>query len=428
MFGAAPVPVDQIDLHLLKEYEIVSKIGSGSYGHVWQGTRRTTGREVALKKVFDAFNNSTDAQRTFREVVILLELERHPNLVALYDVSKSVDDRHLYLVFDYMDSDLHVAIQSRALQPVHMQYVIYQILCALHFLHSAFIVHRDLKPSNVLLNESCEVKLCDFGFARSVVSQGRAGKTALGPGLAGPQGAQASPPGSESARQCSPGGATAASSGELVVGSASSSTEGLKEEAALTDNVSTRWFRSPEILFCSTQYDQSVDLWSLGCILGEMLSGNPIFPGKSILHQLQLIFEVLGVPSDAEIEAALAPDCRRFAREILPCVVVEKRSWGSAEGGSLSMAQQRDFWVERFLGAPVDALQLLQRFLSFAPQDRPSAGEALEHEYVRDFRNPAMEMQADRRVQMALDDNTKFVPRDYFDKIMDNFVGDAGCL
>ena len=155
----------------------------------------------------------------------------HPNIVKLIHVLRAENDRDIYLIFEFMEADLHNAIREGILQDLHRQYVVYQCVLALRYLHSGEVIHRDLKPSNVLLNSSCKVKLCDFGLVRSVAKDDRA-------------------------------------------------------SPILTEYVATRWYRAPEILLGSNEYSKGVDLWSLGCIIAEMVLNKPIFPGNSTLHQL----------------------------------------------------------------------------------------------------------------------------------------------
>ncbi|KAF4732437.1 hypothetical protein FOZ62_012385, partial [Perkinsus olseni] len=161
---------------------------------------------VALKKCFDAFQNATDAQRTFREIMFLQELNGHENIIRLLNVLKADNDQDIYIVCDYMESDLHAVIRANILEDIHKQ--------ALKYMHTGQMLHRDIKPSNILLNSDCQVKVCDFGLARSVVQMQDAGSNPV-----------------------------------------------------LTDYVATRWYRAPEILLGSTSYTKGVDMWSVGCIL-----------------------------------------------------------------------------------------------------------------------------------------------------------------
>lgn len=165
---------------------------------------------MRLNKVFDAFQNSTDAQRTFREIVFLQELYGHENIVKLLNVIRAENDKDIYLIFDFMETDLHAVIKANILEDIHKRYIVYQILKCIKYMHSADLLHRDLKPSNILLNAECHAKVADFGLARSV-AQGEDDKGPL-----------------------------------------------------LTDYVATRWYRAPEILFGSHNYTKGVDMWSVG--------------------------------------------------------------------------------------------------------------------------------------------------------------------
>jgi len=159
---------EDIDRHVLRKYDIVQKLGKGAYGIVWRAVDRKTKETVALKKIFDAFQNATDAQRTFREVMFLQEMAGHEHIVTLFNVLKADNDRDIYLVFEYMETDLHAAIRANILQDIHKQYIVWQSLKALKYMHSAELLHRDMKPSNLLLNSDCLMKVADFGLARSL--------------------------------------------------------------------------------------------------------------------------------------------------------------------------------------------------------------------------------------------------------------------
>jgi mitogen-activated protein kinase 15 len=122
---------EEVDKHVLRRYEISTKLGKGAYGIVWKAEDKKTKDSVALKKIFDAFQNSTDAQRTFREIIFLQQMQEHENIVQLQNVLKADNDRDIYLVFEYMETDLHATIRANILEDIHKQYIMYQSFKAL---------------------------------------------------------------------------------------------------------------------------------------------------------------------------------------------------------------------------------------------------------------------------------------------------------
>ena len=159
---------DDIEKHIRRRFDICQRLGKGAYGIVWKAVEKRGHTVVALKKCFDAFRNSTDAQRTYREIMYLQKLAGHDNIARLQHVIKAENDKDIYLTFDHMETDLHAVIRANILEEVHKKYIIYQVLKALKYMHSGALLHRDIKPSNLLLNSDCHVKLCDFGLCRSV--------------------------------------------------------------------------------------------------------------------------------------------------------------------------------------------------------------------------------------------------------------------
>ena len=305
--------MDEIDEKVLRRYDVGAKLGKGAYGVVWRATDSKTGDVVALKKIFDAFQNPTDSQRTFREIVFLRQME-HENIVALHRTMRADNDKDIYLVFEHMETDLHAVIRADILEEVHRQYIVYQTLKALWYMHSAQLVHRDMKPSNLLLNSECLVKVADFGLARSLLDDGGVD-------------------------------------------------EGGPSDNVLTDYVATRWYRAPEILLGSSRYGLPVDMWSLGCILGEMLGGKPIFPGTSTLDQIEKVCETLGRPTDGEVAAMQSP----FAATMLDSIVCPPPP---GKG-----------WAARFPDASDAARDLLAQLMRFEPDARVGARDALGHPY-----------------------------------------------
>eukprot|EP01108_Squamamoeba_japonica_P000958 TRINITY_DN1367_c0_g1_i2.p1 TRINITY_DN1367_c0_g1~~TRINITY_DN1367_c0_g1_i2.p1 ORF type:complete len:253 (-),score=97.84 TRINITY_DN1367_c0_g1_i2:512-1234(-) len=161
---------EDIDKHVLRRYEVQQKLGKGAYGIVWKAIDKKTRETVALKKIFDAFQNATDAQRTFREILFLQELGDHDNIVQLLNVHKADNDKDIYLVFEFMETDLHAVVRANILEDIHKQYIMYQLFKSIKYMHSGQVLHRDIKPSNLLLNSDCLMKLADFGLARSLSS------------------------------------------------------------------------------------------------------------------------------------------------------------------------------------------------------------------------------------------------------------------
>lgn len=130
-----------------------------------------TNKNVAIKKVSNVFNNETDAKRLLREIQILRQMGRHRNVVKLYDVLEPTRSpssfKDLYYVFEAQKTDLLNMMNQRVkLTEYHIQTIMYNLLCGLHYVHSSGVMHRDLKPSNVLINENCTAKICDFGLSR----------------------------------------------------------------------------------------------------------------------------------------------------------------------------------------------------------------------------------------------------------------------
>nr|XP_045365558.1 mitogen-activated protein kinase 7 [Camelus bactrianus] len=300
------------------EYEIIETIGNGAYGVVSSARRRLTGQQVAIKKIPNAFDVVTNAKRTLRELKILKHF-KHDNIIAIKDILRPTvpygEFKSVYVVLDLMESDLHQIIHSS--QPLtleHVRYFLYQLLRGLKYMHSAQVIHRDLKPSNLLVNENCELKIGDFGMARGLC---------------------ASP---------------------------------ADHQYFMTEYVATRWYRAPELMLSLHEYTQAIDLWSVGCIFGEMLARRQLFPGKNYVHQLQLIMTVLGTPSPAVIQAVGAERVRAYIQSLPP--------------------RQPVPWETVYPGADRQALSLLGRMLRFEPSARISAAAALRHPFLAKYHDP----------------------------------------
>ncbi|GAB2270300.1 Mitogen-activated protein kinase 8 [Dionaea muscipula] len=298
------------------QYQVQEVIGKGSYGIVGSAIDGHTGERVAIKKINDVFEHVSDATRILREIK-LLRLLRHPDIVEIKHIMlppSRREFRDIYVVFELMESDLHQVIKANDdLTPEHYQFFLYQLLRGLKYIHTANVFHRDLKPKNILANSDCKLKICDFGLAR--VSFNDAPSAIF-----------------------------------------------------WTDYVATRWYRAPEL--CGSffsKYTPAIDIWSIGCIFAEMLTGKPLFPGKNVVHQLDLMTDLLGTPPPEGISRIRNEKARRYL-------------------SSMRKKQPIPF-AQKFPNADPLALRLLERLLAFDPKDRPTAEEALADPYFYGLAN-----------------------------------------
>lgn len=169
------------------------------------------------------------------------------------------------------------------------------------------------------------------------------------------------------------------------------------QQPLLTDYVATRWYRAPEILLGSNNYTKGVDMWSLGCILAELLLGKPVFPGTSTLNQLDRVMEVTGRPSTEDIESINSPLAPTMLESLPPAKARRLR--------------------DMFPTASDDALDMVRNLLQFNPGRRLSAEQALRHPYVAQFHNAEDEPVCTRRISIPIDDNQKFSIREYRNKL-----------
>ncbi|XP_042486078.1 mitogen-activated protein kinase 10-like isoform X1 [Macadamia integrifolia] len=293
-------------------YKVLEVIGKGSYGLVCSATDTHTGEKVAIKKIHDIFEHISDAARILREIK-LLRLLRHPDIVEIKHIMlppSRRDFKDIYVVFELMESDLHQVIKANDdLTKEHYQFFLYQLLRALKYIHTANVYHRDLKPKNILANANCKLKICDFGLARVAFND-------------------------------------------------------TPTTIFWTDYVATRWYRAPEL--CGSffsKYTPAIDIWSIGCIFAEVLTGKPLFPGKNVVHQLDLMTDLLGTPSLDTISRIRNEKARRYLT-------------------SMRKKQPMSF-SQKFPNADPLALKLLERLLAFDPKDRPTAEEALSDPYFK---------------------------------------------
>ncbi|XP_050347778.1 cyclin-dependent kinase-like 1 [Nymphalis io] len=280
----------------MDKYEQLAVVGEGSYGVVLKCRRRDTGQLVAIKKFLETEDDVTVRKMALREIRMLKKL-RHDHLVNMLEVFRR--KRRFYLVFEYLDHTLLDELEAcpGGLGEDTAKKHLYQLLKGIDYCHQNSIIHRDVKPENVLVSNNGIVKLCDLGFARA---------------LAAP--------------------------GELY-----------------TEYVATRWYRAPELLVAEHRYGPEVDIWAIGCLFAEMLTGDPLFPGDSDIDQLALIIKTAG---------KLAPRHQQ---------VVSRLSGGAALAAVSG--------TRGSLPGAAHAKDLLAACLRTEPRARPSASALLRHKY-----------------------------------------------
>ncbi|KAJ9643390.1 negative regulator of the PHO system [Coniosporium apollinis] len=299
-------------------FQQLEKLGEGTYATVFKGRNRQTGEFVALKEIHLDSEEGTPST-AIREISLMKEL-KHENIVSLHDVIHT--ENKLMLVFEYMDKDLKKYMDSQPLPPGYdshggrsrgagglppdtIKSFMYQLLRGIAFCHDNRVLHRDLKPQNLLINTKGQLKLADFGLARAF---------------------------------------------------------GIPVNT-FSNEVVTLWYRAPDVLLGSRTYNTSIDIWSAGCIMAEMYTGRPLFPGTTNEDQLQKIFRLMGTPSE--------------------------RSWP----GISSFPEYRQGWQVyatqdlQVLLPMIDqvGLSLLSGMLQLRPEMRISAEQALRHPWFAEI-------------------------------------------
>uniref|UniRef100_A0A8C5HNW6 mitogen-activated protein kinase n=1 Tax=Gouania willdenowi TaxID=441366 RepID=A0A8C5HNW6_GOUWI len=284
-----------------EQYRNLAPVGSGAYGSVCSADDVKTGLKVAVKKLSRPFQSIVHAKRTYRELRLLKHM-KHENVISLLDVFSPATSlkefTDVYLVTHLMGADLNNIVKCQTLTDDHVQFLIYQILRGLKYIHSADIIHRDLKPSNLAVNEDCELKILDFGLARHTDDE-------------------------------------------------------------MTGYVATRWYRAPEIMLNWMHYNMTVDIWSVGCIMAELLTGKTLFPGSDHIDQLSLIMHLVGTPGP-ELLMKISSES-----VIFPCFFKPK------------------------------AVDLLEQMLILDTDKRITAAEALAHPYFSQYHDPDDEPEAE---------------------------------
>lgn len=298
-------------------FDTLIQVGEGTYGHVYKARDKITGEYKALKKVRLENEREGFPITAVREIKILRQL-RHPNIVNLCEIVTDKDDPTdfkkdkgaFFLVFDYMDHDLYGILESGLVtfSEQHIASLMKQLLDGLSFCHDRHFLHRDIKCSNILINNKGQLKLADFGLARLYIAGDK--------------------------------------------------------ERPYTNKVITLWYRPPELLLGEERYGPAVDIWSCGCILGEMFTRRPMFQASEEVEQLEVISRICGYP-----DPAIWPNVEKlpFYSTIKPKKMYRRRL------------------REEYHIIPPHAVDLLDHMLQLDPQKRCSAREALASPWLRNI-------------------------------------------
>ncbi|GJN91357.1 hypothetical protein Rhopal_004378-T1 [Rhodotorula paludigena] len=285
-------------------YERLNEIEEGSYGIVFRARCKTTGDIVALKKLKMDKEKNGFPITSLREIQTLMTVP-HENIVRVREVVVGDTLTQVFIVMDFIEHDLKTLLANMPTPFLasEIKTLMLQLLSAIALCHDNWIVHRDLKTSNLLMNNRGQIKVADFGLART---------------FGDPLG-------------------------------------------DMTQLVVTLWYRAPELLFGATEYTTAVDMWSIGCIFGELILREPLLPGRGEIDQVNKIFKLLGRPTDE-----LWPNFRK-----LP----------NAKSFNVEAAQPFSTLSRTFRYLTASGLDLLQRLLTYDPERRITADEALRHPY-----------------------------------------------
>lgn len=291
------------------QYEVIGIVGEGAYGIVYKCKNKETGEIVAIKK----FKEIQDeiVKKTMARELRVLKMLKNDNIVEYKGAFKRKEN--LFLVFEYVEKNLLELLQEHhcGLDPNLIKKIIYQLCKSITYLHDQNIIHRDIKPENLLIDSNHKLKLCDFGFARSIKNN----------------------------------------------------------KDNLTDYVATRWYRPPELLLTSGQYGPEVDHWSIGCIMGELTDGDPLFPGDDEVHQLIVIQKVIGKFTDEQYE--------QFANN------------PHFSGFKLPEVTKPETLERRYMGKlGKNAISFMKMLLHPDPKQRLKGEEIFKHPYFENYADP----------------------------------------
>jgi len=409
----------KIQYQIGDNYRYLSDIGAGAFGTVIKAekvrgadepelAKDAKVQQYAIKMAGNLFSSRAKAKRFLREVRILRLLSAHESIVEMSDIVPPRDGlkfTQLSMVFEFMPADLKRIFRSKQyFSNLHIEYIMYQILLGLKFVHTAGIVHRDLKPENIIINEECTIRVIDFGLARGVkenIEQKQAdisdtisdaSKMALGDAFV-----EAELDADNDADESDKKSETEVAEEESDEKKAEMQKR-LAKTAALTKHVVTRWYRSPEVILLQQEREHlyGVDVWSVGCIFAELLNMHkdnargpkerkPLFPGRTCFpfstknnadylqetDQLRVVFDLMGTPSNDEIAKFKDQNVRTYLR-------------------NMNNTQPKDL-ARKFPATNEHGTKLLADMLKFDVTKRISVEEALKSPYFKNVRDDAAE-------------------------------------
>ncbi|TNV77900.1 hypothetical protein FGO68_gene2608 [Halteria grandinella] len=309
----------------IESFEHLNKIDEGAYGVVFRARDRETGEIVAIKKLKLEKEKEGFPITALRELSTLIGL-RHPNIINVKEVVYGSSLDKIYVVMEYLDHELKSILEDRKIGFTHSEVktLVFQLLSGLAHMHARFTFHRDIKTSNLLYSNEGTLKLCDFGLARKFAHPLR----------------------------------------------------------PYTNLVVTLWYRAPELLFGADVYSEAVDLWSVGCVMGELILREPLLMGKGEMDQIDKIVRVMGNPTE----------------QVWP-------GWSKlryAKNVALNKKFNQNRLREKFPVMPLSpddhmylsdlGLDLLQKLLTYDPAKRISASDALRHPWFKEAPTPAKDM------------------------------------
>lgn len=303
----------------IDNYEYLNKIDEGSYGIVFRAKDKVTGEIVAIKKIKLQTENEGFPITSIREINILLSIQNE-NIINISEIVVGNTTDKIYCVMEYMDYELKALLNDKTyiFNWSHIKCLFKQLLSGLDYIHDNWIVHRDLKTSNLLLNKNGTLKIADFGLARKY-------------------------------------------------------SDPLKNYTKL---VVTLWYRAPELLLNCNKYGPSIDVWSCGCILAELILREPLFQGENELDQMNKIFKVLGTPNENTFPEWLQlPNTK-----IINFKVYEHN-------------KLKDKFDEMKMEVSDLCLDLLNQMLLYNPNKRITAKQALKHKFFEELPLPCSQQE-----------------------------------